>query len=125
MKARITLFNLKGKPDIWWEDVKNVEGKHEENFTCHVFEMFVKKEYFSKRYYDDKAYKEFYELGMGSMTYKDYTSIYLESLRHGPYLKEEKAKVQRFINGFPIGYKDTIEFDYPRSLEEAIQNLKH
>jgi len=22
MKARVTIFNLRGKADIWWEDVK-------------------------------------------------------------------------------------------------------
>jgi len=26
MKVRITTFSLKGKADIWWEDVKNVRG---------------------------------------------------------------------------------------------------
>ena len=37
--------------------------------------------------------KEFYELQMGSMTYDEYTSRFLELLRYVPYLKEEKAKV--------------------------------
>ena len=41
-----------------------------------------------------------------------------------PYLKDEKAKIQRFINGFPATYRDQIEFDEPRLLEEAIQKLK-
>ena len=30
MKAIITKFNLKGKEDIWWENVKNVRGIYEE-----------------------------------------------------------------------------------------------
>jgi len=42
-----------------------------------------------------------------------------------PYLKEEKAKIQRFTSGFPITFKERIDFDKPRSLEEAIQKLKH
>ena len=42
-----------------------------------------------------------------------------------PYLKEEKANIQRFINGLLITFKDRIEFDEPRSLEEAIRKLKH
>ena len=42
-----------------------------------------------------------------------------------PYLKEEKAKIQQFINGLSIKFKDMIEFDEPRSLEEAIWKLKH
>lgn len=26
MKVRIATFSLKGNPNIWWEDVKNVRG---------------------------------------------------------------------------------------------------
>ena len=124
MKARIALFSLKGKEDIWWEDVKNVKDIHEDDLTWHAFERLFKKKYVSYRYYDDRA-KEFYELGMGSMTNEESTSRFLEFLIYVPYLREEKAMVQRFINGFTIACRDQIEFDEPRSLEEAIQNLKH
>ena len=34
-------------------------------------------------------------------------------------------KVPRFITGFPVAFKDSIEFDELRSLEVAIQRLKH
>jgi len=33
MKVFIANFSLKGKEDIWWEDVKNVEGIREEELT--------------------------------------------------------------------------------------------
>jgi len=33
MKARVATFSLKGKADIWWEDVKNVTCIHEYDFT--------------------------------------------------------------------------------------------
>jgi len=49
-----------------------------------------------------------------------YTSRFLDLLRYVPYLKEEKAKVQIFISGFPIAYRDRIEFNEPTSCEEAI-----
>jgi len=62
---------------------------------------------------------------MGSMTNGEYTSKFSELLRNVPYLKEEKAKIQRFISGLPVAFKDRIEFDEPRSLEEAIRKLKH
>jgi len=58
-------------------------------------------------YYDDKG-KEFYELQMGSVTDNEYTSRFLELLRYVPYLKEDKAKVHRFISGLPVAYKDKI-----------------
>jgi len=68
---------------------------------------------------------EFYELNMGSMTDDEYTSRFLELLRYMPYLMEEKAKINRFISGLPVSFKDKIEFDEPRSLEEAIWKLRH
>jgi len=43
---------------------------------------------------------------MGSMTDDEYTSRFLELLRYVPYLKDGKAKIQRFINGSPITYRD-------------------
>jgi len=43
---------------------------------------------------------------MGSMTDDEYTSRLLELLRYVPYLKEEKAKIQRFISGSPVAYRD-------------------
>ena len=119
MKAKIAPFSLKGKENIWWEDVKNVKGIHEEDLTWHAFERLFKKKYLSKRYYDDRA-KGFYEWWMSSTTNNEYTSRFLELLRYVPYIREEKSKVQRFISGFPNAYRDWIEFGKTRLLEEAI-----
>jgi len=104
--------------------VKNVKGIHEDDLTRHEFERILKKKYLSERYFDDIA-KEFYELQIDALTDDGYTSRFLELLRYVPYLKEEKAKVHRFSNGLLVAYIDQIEFDEPRSLEEAIQKLKH
>lgn len=60
--------------------------------SWHEFKRIFRKKYFSERYYDNKA-KEFYELKMGSMTYEEYTTKFLELLRYVLYLKDEKAKV--------------------------------
>jgi len=62
---------------------------------------------------------------MGSMTDEKYTSIFMGLLRYVPYFMEEKAKIQRFISGLTIAFKDRIEFDEPRSLEESIWKLNH
>lgn len=35
-----------------------------------------------------------------------------------------EAKTQRFTSGLPMEFKHRIEFDEPRSMEEAIQKLK-
>lgn len=98
MKAKIATFSLKGKADIWGEGVNNVKGIHEEYLTWHAFERLFKHNFLSNRYYYDKV-KEFYELQMGSLTDDEYTNRFLELLRYMPYLREEKAKVHRFING--------------------------
>ena len=45
--------------------------------------------------------------------------------RYVPYHKDEKMKVQRLFSGFPLAFKDQIEYDEPRSLEEVIGKLKH
>lgn len=59
------------------------------------------------------------------MTDEEYTRRFLELLRYVPSLKEENAKIKRFINGLLIEFKERIEFDEPRSLEEAIRKLNH
>lgn len=55
----------------------------------------------------------------------EYTTKFLELLRYGPYLKEEKGKIQRYVSGLPPPFKDRIEFDEPKTLEDAIQKINH
>lgn len=62
---------------------------------------------------------------MGSMIDGEYTTNFLELLRYVPYLNNEKENIQRFISGLLLAFKDHIEFDKPRSLEEAIGKMKH
>ena len=45
MKENIATLSLKGKYDIWLEGMKNVKGIHEEDLTCHAFEMLLNKKY--------------------------------------------------------------------------------
>eukprot|EP00253_Pinus_taeda_P006366 PITA_06366 len=56
---------------------------------------------------------------------EEYTTKFLELLRYVLYLTYEKAKVQRFVSGVPLAFRDGIEYDEPRSLEEFIGKLKH
>jgi len=62
---------------------------------------------------------------MGSMTDEEYMTMFLELLRYVPYLTDEKAKVQISVSGFSLVFRDHIEYDEPRSLEEFIEKLKH
>lgn len=47
---------------------------------------------------------------MGFMTNKEYMTKLLELLRYVPCLKDEATKVQRFICGLPLAFKDQIEY---------------
>ena len=55
----------------------------------------------------------------------EYVKKFLDLLRYLDCLKDEKIKIQRFLSGLPSFYSDMIQFDEPKSLEEAIRNAKH
>lgn len=59
------------------------------------------------------------------MTNEEYMTKFLELLRYVPYLKDEKSRVQIFVSGFPLEFRDSIENDEPRLLEEVIGKLKN
>lgn len=124
IKSRINIFSLKGKAHIWWEDVKQVRDIRTNALSWWEFKILLRKKYLSERYYDINA-KELYELKMGSMTDEEYMTKFLDLLRYVLYLTNEKAKVQWFFSGFTLAFKDQIEYDEPRSLEEVIGKLKH
>ena len=54
----------------------------------------------NERCYDDKA-KEFHELRLGQLTIDEFVTKFTNLLRYVPYIREEKAKVQRFLNYLP------------------------
>jgi hypothetical protein len=41
------------------------------------------------------------------------------------FIKDEKVKIQNFLSGLPSLYKDNIQYDNPRTLEESIRRTKH
>jgi hypothetical protein len=65
--------------------------------------------------------QEFFELKLGNMTMEEYEKKFLELLRYVGFIKEEKVKIQRFLSGLPSFYKDKIQFDEPKTLEETIR----
>jgi len=50
LMARIGIFSLKGKVDIWWEDVKRVRDIRIEELSWHEFKRLFRKKYLSERY---------------------------------------------------------------------------
>jgi len=67
--------------------VKCVKDIKVEVFSWHDFKIFFRKKYLSERYYDGKN-KDFYELKMGSMEDEEYTTKFLELLRHVCWVPE-------------------------------------
>ena len=74
----------------------------------------------SEKYYKERA-SEFYELKLGSMSMKELSNKFLSLLRYVPYIIDEKPKIQRFLSCLPTSFKDRIEFDNSKTLEEAMR----
>eukprot|EP00253_Pinus_taeda_P017026 PITA_17026 len=45
-------------------------------------------------------------------------------LRYVPYIREEKAKFQRFVSSLPAYMRERIEFDNPKSMDEVIRKAR-
>ena len=88
----MAIYNLSGKADIWWQDLKRVKGIKEKSINWSIFKKYFKKKFLSKQYYEERE-KEFYELKLGTMTMKYLNSKFLSLLKYVPYLVDEKSKV--------------------------------
>jgi hypothetical protein len=123
MKVRMAIYNLKGKANIWWQDLKLAKGLKEKQLEWSDFKKYFKKQYLSESYYERKT-KEFYELRLRQMTMDDLINKFLELLRFVPYIREDKVKIQRFLSCLPQSYRDRIEFDNPKSLSESFRKAR-
>ena len=45
LKARMAIYNLTGKEDIWWQDPKRVKGIREKNINWSTFKKYFKKNF--------------------------------------------------------------------------------
>ena len=52
---------------------------------------------------------------------KDLNKKFFSLLRYVPYLVDEKPKVQLFLSCLPYHIKDRIEYENPKTLEEAMR----
>ena len=62
---------------------------------------------------------------LGQLTMEEYANKFLDLLRYVRYIKDGKLKIQLFLSGLPQSYKYIIEFNEPRTLEEAIRKAKY
>lgn len=61
----------------------------------------------------------------GQMTDDEYVTKFLKLLRYVSYPRYEKAKIQSFINGLPMIFRDQIELLEPKTLNDVINKLKY
>jgi hypothetical protein len=106
VEGRISMYQLKGKVSMWWDQVVKVWHIRKKDTTWKEFKRFSEKKYLTKRYYERKM-KEFFELKMGSMTIVEYERSFLELLKYVSFIKDETVKIQRYLSGLPpsIGNK--------------------
>eukprot|EP00253_Pinus_taeda_P001671 PITA_01671 len=123
LKARLAIFQLQGKATLWWEEVKIVKGVTEQTITWDNFQNYFKERYLTERFYDEKA-REFHDLRLGQQTMDEFITRFTSLLRYVPYIREEKAKVQRFVSNLPPYMRERIEFDNPKSMDEVIRKAR-
>eukprot|EP00253_Pinus_taeda_P030735 PITA_30735 len=54
----------------------------------------------------------------------EFITCFTSFLRYVPYIREEKSKVQRFVSSLPPYMRERIEFDNPKSMDEAIRKAR-
>ena len=57
------------------------------------------------------------------MSMKELSSKFLSLLIYVPYIIDENPKIQRYLSCLPTSFKDRIEFDNPKTLEEAMKKF--
>ena len=100
----MAIYNLTGKADIWWQDMKIVKNLKEKYLTWRIFKKYFKRMFLSEQYYEKRA-QEFYELKLGSMSMKELSRKFLSLLRYVPYIIEEKPKIQTLSKLFAYQFQ--------------------
>jgi hypothetical protein len=92
----------------------------DKNVTWKEFKKYFQKKYLTKRYYDKKM-KELFEIKLVSMTIDEYETRFLELLTYVSFIKDETINIQRDLSGFSSFISDNIQYDDPKTLEDAIR----
>ena len=69
--------------------------------------------------------EELFELKLENMTMEYYEKRFIEILKYAGFIKDEKLKIQRFIDGILYSYKDNIQYDRLNTLKDTIWKVKH
>ena len=79
MKSRMAIYNLNGKDDIWWKNIKRVKNIREKYVTWRTFKKYFKRIFLSEQHYEERV-KEFDYPKLGSMSMKELSSKFLSLL---------------------------------------------
>ena len=88
--------------------------------TWRTFKKYFKSKFLYEQQYEERA-KEFYDLKLGPISMKELSSNFLILLRYVPYIIDGNPKIQRFLSCLPLSFKDRIEYDNLKTLEEAMR----
>jgi hypothetical protein len=88
----ISIYKLKGKASMWFDQLVQVHHIKEKSVTWREFKKYFEKKYLTKRYYERKM-KEFFELKFGSMAIDEYKRSFLEMLKYVSFIKEEIVNI--------------------------------
>jgi hypothetical protein len=107
VEGRISIYQLKRKSSMWWDQLVQVQHIVETSVTLREFKKYFEKKYLTKRYYEKKM-KEFFEIKLGSMTIDEYERRFLELLKYVSFIKDETVKIQRYLSGLSLFISDKI-----------------
>jgi hypothetical protein len=69
--------------------------------------------------------KELFELKLGTMTMDEYEKNLFEFFKYVDFINDEKVKIEIFLSRLPSFYSDKIQYDNPKTLEEAMRTKNH
>jgi hypothetical protein len=59
------------------------------------------------------------------MTMDECEKKFFELLKYFGFIKDEKVKIQIFLSGLPSSHSEKIQYDKPKTLEEAIRRVRN
>jgi hypothetical protein len=124
VETRIATYHFQGKASMWWDQLKQAKHLDENKISWRQFKGYFQEKYFSGHCYERKM-KKFFELKLGSITMDEYEKRFFELLKYVDFIKDEKVKIKRFLSRLPSFYKDKIQCDNPRTMEEALRRTKY
>jgi hypothetical protein len=69
--------------------------------------------------------KEFFEHKLRSKTMEESEKRFFELFKYVDFINDEKVNIQSFLSGLPFFYSDNIQYDNPKTLDEAIRRENH